>query len=319
MSNFRRFRSVRFVFALALFAAAGSLAPRLEAQNAPSDAERRVHAGRALAYRQLDSASLEHLTTPERIFAVAEGGFAPTEIWRALEHGEKVECLRCIPGVSRLLFASDGRTREISAWWLRRRVLGVFGPGQVYERMVQTLGSADEPEHRRAYAAEALGEFLLSAGVPHVSRAVSEDSSPLVRRSAVRALQRLNSAGAQGELALAIGDEDEGVRLAAIEASTRVNVFSGVDALATRIDDPSSSVRVAAIEALGALRARDAVVALITRLSPSSEGAASVRAAAAAALGEIGDRQARDALSTAASDDPDRFVRDAARIALRRL
>jgi HEAT repeat protein len=92
-----------------------------------------------------------------------------------------------------------------------------------------------------------------------------------------------------------------------------------VDQIAARIDDPSSAVRVQAIEALGALRSEDAVVALIARLSPEMEPVASVRAAAAAALGEIGDPAARETLRAAADGDGDRFVRDAARVAVRRL
>ncbi len=293
-------------------------APTAHAQSDGADPER-IHTGRAVAYRQLDAASLEKLTTPERLERVAKGGFAPTEIWRALEHGEKVECMNCIPLVSKLLFDGNAKTREISAWWLRRRIFGVFGPGEVYSRIVQTLGDPTQSEKRRAYAAEALGEFLSRAGTPHVARALVDDPSPSVRLSAVRALTRLNSAGPQGELAVGIADPDEAVRLAAIQASTRINVFTDVDALAARIDDPSSTVRVSAIEALGALGARDAVVALIAKLSPDSESVASVRAAAAAALGQLGDAQARAALTSAQNDDPDRFVRDAARIALRRL
>jgi HEAT repeat protein len=279
----------------------------------------RAHAGRAIAYRQLDRASLETVTTPERLMRVAQGGFAPTEIWRALEHGEKVECLACIPLVSKLLLDDDAKTREISAWWLRRRVFGVFGPGQVYSQMVATVSDPNAPEKRRAYAADALGEFLSSAGTRHVAQAIVSDPSPLVRESAVRALQRLNSVGPNAELALALSDADEKVRLAALNASTRVNVFRDIDQIVARLDDPSSAVRTRAVEALGALRAGDAVVALIAKLSAATESVPSVRAAAAAALGEIGDGSARAAVQAASSDDADHFVRDAAAVALRRL
>jgi hypothetical protein len=282
-------------------------------------AELRAHAGRAIGYRQLDRASLETVTTPERLRRVAQGGFAPTEIWRALEHGEKVECLACIPYVGKLLFDDNATTREISAWWLRRRVFGVFGPGEVYAQTVATLADANASEKRRAYAADALGEFLTSAGTRHVAQAIVADPSPLVRESAVRALMRLNTVGPNGELAVALSDSDEKVRLAALHAATRVNVFREVDQIVARLDDPSSAVRTRALEALGALRARDAVVAMIAKLSPANETAASVRAAAAAALGEIGDASARAAVQAAASSDSDRFVRDAASIALRRL
>ena len=52
-------------------------------------------------------------------------------IWQALEHGEKVECLDCIPAVEKLLYDGNAKNREIAAWWLRRRIFGVFGPGEV--------------------------------------------------------------------------------------------------------------------------------------------------------------------------------------------
>jgi HEAT repeat protein len=61
------------------------------------------------------------------------------------------------------------------------------------------------------------------------------------------------------------------------------------------------------------------VVAIVAKLSPESEPVPSVRAAPAAALGEIGDASARAAVQAAAADDTDHFVRDAATIALRRL
>lgn len=307
--------------ALALLAVC-FVAPAGQAQEADSQdlsADLRARSGRAIAYRDLDTASLETVTTPDRLKRVAQGGFAPTEIWRALEHGEKVECLDCIPYVSRLIYNDDAKTREISAWWLRRRIFGVFGPGQIYSQIVATLNDGAQSETRRAYAAEALGEFLSSAGTAHVARAVIDDTSPLVRRSAVRALQRLNNAGPNGELAVAMSDPDEQVRLAAIHASTRINVFRDVDQVAARIDDESSAVRTRAIQALGALRARDAVASLIAKLSAANEATASVRAAAAAALGEIGDPEARSAVLAASESDSDRFVRDAARVALLRL
>ncbi|HKO93993.1 MAG TPA: HEAT repeat domain-containing protein, partial [Polyangiaceae bacterium] len=65
--------------------------------------------------------------------------------------------------------------------------------------------------------------------------------------------------------------------------------------------------------------ARDAVVGLVAKLSVAAEPSASVRAAAAAALGQIGDGSARQAVQNARENDPDRFVRDAATVALRQL
>lgn len=277
----------------------------------------RLYAGRASVYRQLDDSSLEAVTTPERLKAVTLGNVAPTEIWRALEHGEKVECLDCIPYVADLLYDSHDKTREIAAWWLRRRIFGVFGPGEVYSQVVDTLNN-DESDIRRAYAANALGEFLTQAGVPHVARAAVEDASPRVRKSAVLALRRLNTQGPNFELAQAMRDPSEAVRLAALHSAVRVNVFTEVGAVLELVGDSSPAVRRRAAETLGVMRVGDAVTGLMALADPDTEDNARVRVAAIAALGRIGDSVARDVVE-AAFADPDPLVQSTARIAARRL
>jgi HEAT repeat protein len=228
-----------------------------------------------------------------------------------------VECLSCIPYVAKLLYDSNAKTREISAWWLRRRIFGVFGPGQVYSQVVGTL-TGDSSDVRRARAADALGEFLVGTGVPLVARAAVTDASPLVRVSAVRALERLNNEGPAGELGTAISDTAPEVRLAALRASAKVHVFSHLDQVVGRLSDENADVRRRAAEVLGSLRANDAVVGLIALASPDTESDARVRAAAVAALGKIGDPVAADAVR-AAEADPDGIVQSVARIALRNL
>jgi len=281
-------------------------------------APKNVLGGRSKVYENLDPLSLEDPTSAEGIREVASGNLAPTAIWERLEHGERVECLDCIPAVSGLLYNSDQRTREISAWWLRRRMLGVFGPGQVYETTLKTAADQAVTETKRAYAVEALGEFLAAPGIPVIAKAVASDPSAKVRKSAAYALWRINSQGPNGELATAIADKDEDVRMEALFASTRINVFTGVDAVVKRISDPSARVRKRSAEALGTLRAKDAVAGLIALTSPTTEPDSGVRAAAVSSLGKIGDGAAKAAVK-AAESDPDQFVRDAAAIALRRL
>jgi HEAT repeat protein len=275
-----------------------------------------VLSGRAGVYKQLSPESLESLSTPEAIKSVSTNR-APSEIWRILEHGEKVECLSCIPAVSELLYDSHPKTREISAWWLRRRIFGVFGPGQVYSQVVSTLQSSAD-EKQRAYAAEALGEFLSGSGVKFVATAAVSDASPTVRRSAVAALERLQSQGPNGELAVALSDSDEEVRLAALHAAIRVHVFSALDSVVALISDPSARVRKRAADSLGVMRARDAVVGLVALTSPDTEASVEVRVAAVAALGRIGDSAVRPDVERALQD-PHVFVRDAAQVALRLL
>ncbi len=301
-----------YAFALTAAATSSSLVAAEEAPAPPN-----VHEGRAAVYQLLNPDSLEDVSTPAAIKAITMGNVAPTRIWKVLEHGERVECLDCIADVKKLLWDSNAKTREISAWWLRRRIFGVFGPGQVYEQVLDTLDQSDD-EHKRAYAAQAIGEFLVGDGVAHVARALVEDESPEVRLSAANALTRLNHQGPNGELAAALSDSDERVRLAALHGALRVHVFTGVDQIVARIDDPSAEVRRRAARTLGAMRARDAVMGLILLTSPEGESVASVRAAAVAALGRIADTSAKEAVM-AAKDDPDQYVRDAARIALREL
>src|SRR5207302_8576720 len=130
--------------------------------------------GTQALYGNIPPDQIEFLSTGDRIKSVAASG-SMMAIWETLEHGEKVECLDCIPSVEPLLYDANPRTREIAAWWLRRRVFGVFGPGEVYERTVNALAS-DGSATKRAYAAYALGEFLTLAGVTTLANAVTKDA-----------------------------------------------------------------------------------------------------------------------------------------------
>jgi hypothetical protein len=299
----------------------GSLALAMAAAASASNAAepndtRRV--GRSSVYQHLPGESLEALSTPQEIKGLLAPNVAPTRIWRVLEHGEKVECLDCIPYVSELLYNSNAKTREISAWWLRRRILGVFGPGQIYSRLIADVEDQSKPAQIRAYAAGALGEFLLARGVGPVSRALVNDPEASVRVAAAQALQRLNTQGPNGELAAAMTDADEGVRMAALRAAAHIHVFTGVDAIARLLGDTSPAVRRHAAQTLGTMRAGEAVVGLMALADPGNERDATVRAAAVWALGKIGDPVAAQAVA-AAKGDSDGFVRDAANIAERLL
>lgn len=308
------FRSLKS-FALAL--ASGCLLSGAGVAGTSATAEPpNVLTGRATVYKNLSTVSLENLSTPADILSITQGA-APTKIWAVLEHGEKVECLDCIPDVAKLLYDSNAKTREIAAWWLRRRIFGVFGEGEVYSQVLSTLtGGSDESS--RAYAAEALGEFLIADGIAPVAKAAVSDDSAMVRQSAVRALDRLNDEGPSAELSTAIGDTDEGVRLAALNAAVHINVFSRVDAIVGRLSDDSADVRRRAAEVLGTMRSSDAVVGLMGLADPKQESDPRVRVSAIGALGKIGDPQAQ-AVITAAMNDEDPLVQSVARIALQSL
>jgi HEAT repeat protein len=309
-------------FAKRFLVSAAALGMAAVSSSAGADPNASTHAGRAKVYEHIHGASLEAVSTPTTIRAMFKDdgspAVAPTRIWKVLEHGEKVECLSCIPLVSGLLYNSHPKTREIAAWWLRRRIFGVFGPGEVYSQVVDTLNDPNQTESRRVAAANALGEFLTRSGAPHLARAIREDQSVLVREASVKALERMNSQGPNQELSFAMSDEAESVRLAAVRAATRVNVFSDVASVVALVGDESALVRRAAADSLGTMRVRDAVGALGVLASEDNEEDPAVRKAAVWALFQIGD-PASKAVVQAATNDPDRFVRDAAVTALRRM
>jgi HEAT repeat protein len=286
--------------------------------SARADDDPSTHAGRATVYQNIETSSLETVSSPEAIRSLFDGkgnpNFAPTRVWQVLEHGEKIECLSCIPLVAGLLYDSHAKTREIAAWWLRRRIFGVFGPNEVYSQVIKTLGDTSQSESRRAGAANALGEFLTLDGAPYLATAIRNDSSPVVRQAAVQALQRMNSEGPGQELAYAMGDQDASVRLAAVHAATRVNVFTNVEAIAPLVGDETALVREAAAAALGTMRVKDSVDVLEMLSSSDNESDASVRKAAVWSLGQLRDGNALDAVRTA-EHDPEAFVRDAAHFA----
>jgi hypothetical protein len=288
-------------------------------RHAHADTASSLSQGTATVYKGIAPDQIEQLTTPDRITSVALTPDVPSRVWQALEHGEKIDCLDCIPVVEKnLLYSSNAKNREIAAWWLRRRIFGVFGPGEVYERVIETLAT-NADANMRARAADALGEFLDGAGVGPVSDALVKDTAPSVRAAAARALNRLNSTGLNNELSIALKDSDESVRLEALVAATHVHGFTDVGTVALLVSDVSAVVRRHAASALGAMRAKDSVTALIALTSLTQESDPVTRAEAAHSLGLIGDSAAKSALVTAQSSDPDPFVRDAATIALRRL
>jgi hypothetical protein len=295
-----------------------TLAATFAAQDARSDPPRPVTpAGPGFqgVYGSLPPDQVEFISTPTSIkSAVATG--APSLVWEVLEHGEKVECLDCISAVAPLLYDSNAKTREIAAWWLRRRILGVFGPGEVYEQTIQTLANPKATPTQRAYAAYALGEFFATPGIAACATALATDTDAGVRAAAASALGRLNSDG-QGALGTALTDSDPGVKLAALRSATKVNSFSGLANVAALTADPSADVRRRAIETLDTLVAKDAVAAVSAVAQSDTDPG--VRAEACHALGTFGDPSVLPVLQTLASSDPDTFVRDQAQIAMQRL
>jgi HEAT repeat protein len=270
--------------------------------------------GLAGVYGSQPADQAEFLSTPDAIKSAAASG-APTLVWETLEHGEKIECLDCIPLVAPLLYDANAKTREIAAWWLRRRIFGVFGQGEVYQQTIQTLQTSSDPV-TRSYAAYALGEFFAAPGITACASALVTDGDARVRSAAASALGRLNSDGG-GALGVALGDSDPTVRLAVLASAGRINSFSSAAGLASLTSDSSIEVRRRAIEVLDALDVSDAVAPVAA--AAQNDADARVRAVACHALGTFGNTSVLSLLQNLSQNDPDPFVRDQATIALRRL
>jgi len=257
---------------------------------------------------------VEFLSSGDRIVAATSSG-SPSLIWETLEHGEKVECTSCISSVAPLIYDTNSEVREIAAWWLRRRMFGVFGPGEVYQQTLGTLASDANPT-RRADAAYAIGEFLETSGIQAEATAISTDQDPGVRAAAAATLGRLNDDGA-GALSKALGDTNSAVKLAALQSAGRVNTFSDVATVAKLTGDADPLVRRRTAEILDQMNAKDSVASLVTLAQKDSD--ANVRGAACHALGTIGDASAKGALTAIAANDSDGLVRDLAQMALLRM
>jgi HEAT repeat protein len=297
-----------FLSVAASFAAADAhsqATPRQATPNGP---------GLAGVYGSLSPDQAEFLSSPDAIKSAAASG-APTLVWETLEHGEKIECLDCIALVSPLLYDANAKTREIAAWWLRRRIFGVFGEGEVYQQTIQTLQTNADPV-TRSYAAYALGEFFASPGIDACASALVTDGDARVRSAAASALGRLNDDGA-GALGKALSDSDPTVRLAALASAGRINAFSSASALAALTSDTSADVRRRAIEVLDALDVADAVAPVTA--AAQNDADPRVRAVACHALGTFGNSSVLPVLAKLSQSDTDAFVRDQATIAMLRL
>jgi hypothetical protein len=269
-------------------------------------------------YGNVPADQVEFLSTPDRIVSVTSSG-APTNIWQTLEHGEAVQCMNCIGAVAPLLYDPIyAKNREIAAWWLRKRVFGVFGPGEVYEQTVNTLAS-DPSAQRRGFAASALGEFLDGAGIAPLATAAVNDGDPGVRAAAMSALGRINDDGS-GALTHGLTDPDANTQIAAMEAAGRVSAISDpsfVPQLTSVLGASDALVRKHAVQLLDSMD----VVAADAAILALAKGDADVyvRIIACHALGTFGNSADMATLQYIATNDSSGLVKDMANIALLRL
>jgi hypothetical protein len=111
----------------------------------------------------------------------------------------------------------DPSTREMAAWWLRRRPFGF----DAVMRETRTVLAGDADPARRAAAAAAIGEFMDWHGVQHLATALTTDTDARVRTAAVIGLARINSPRGLPLIAAALQDSDRDVVEAALRSVLR--------------------------------------------------------------------------------------------------
>lgn len=247
--------------------------------------------------------------TPVDLLNVIRTG-APSAVVSSLEYAESTDCAECFPLVQRAALDSpDAEVREVSAWWLRRRIFG-FGAAMV---QMQNVLATDADPVRRARAASAIGVFRDPHGLDSLRAAATSDRDPAVRAAAVRGIGDINISLGNTVVAAALADSDVGVRRAALAAVMQLSFFRQYDALLPLLGDSDGAVRRQTALLLGEFRVDASVTALAGLLR--SDADVSVRQAAAWALGRIGGADAQGALAEASMTESSSLVKSAIDIA----
>jgi HEAT repeat protein len=243
------------------------------------------------------SPGTEAPSTQAMVSAIQSG--SSEKLKATLEYGERVLCQECVPLLeAKLLASSSPKVREMAAWWLRRQPFA----GPAVMRTLTTVLTSDPSAERRARAAEALGEFMDHHALDVLGAASKQDADAGVRAAAVRALARLNTPGAGALITAALADPALAVRSAAVDVVLLVGGFHGFGPLLPLLADADANLRAHVARVVGELRLQDASGALTGLLM--SDPSASVRKAAAWALGRIGGAQAVLAAQATKETDP---------------
>ena len=168
----------------------------------------------------------------------------------------------------------------------------------------------------RASAVGALGDRVDAGSAAAIALRLSSDKDPFVRKTAAYALGKATGAERTSALIAALKDKEPEVRAAAAVSLGEKPDAAAVEPLASALSDKSDFVRAQAARALGVngRAAARAVASLVKLLTSDPDG--EVKRQAAVALGSIGDRSALSALERAARDS-DPYLAQAARASIR--
>jgi HEAT repeat protein len=239
-----------------------------------------------------------------------------------LEKSEELPSLGAIQVVMPLVDHDSYRVRDAAGWWLTRRGVRV----QVLANMTARLQGADPIAARNA--GDVLAAMRDFSTVPALSafmaKPLDEDSGIAV----ARALGAIGHPTALNALATGMGSTLAGVRaqsvasLRDLRAPKGATVAGSITTVLPLLTDGDANVRRQAIITVGFLGGNGAdKTGAVTALASAATGdpSATVRKAAAWALGELKDGSARAALTQAQANDSDPLVRSIASAALANL
>jgi HEAT repeat protein len=190
------------------------------------------------------------------------------------------------------------------------------------------LLQSDPAELVRAKAAIALGRYMYLAELEELSTTkatqvkqalLAAHRSPTetleVRRRALEALSALTDPEVHDLIAVAYRHPEEQMRVSAIFAMGHSGNTRWRSTVLKELDNPVPAIRFEAVKAAGELEAKKAVPRLIELLADSDR---EIQQAAAWSLGQIGGKQAKEALRRVAQGK-DEVLREAAEAALEEL
>jgi hypothetical protein len=231
-----------------------------------------------------------------------------------LERAEHLVCAGCTDLVVPLVDHTSYRVRQAAAWWLARRGIS---HSQVYVSMLTRLSQPDSTLARNA--ADVLGEFRAASAIPALSAALTNPIFTGEARAAMaHALGQIGRSDVATPLTQALGDSDPFVKAASLQALREVDGFHDGMVAVPLLTDPDAVVRGEASTTIGVMHTQSAAAALVAALSDPE---VLVRKKAAWALGNVGAPVgvAGPALQTAATSDPNPFVRSLAQVAISKL
>jgi HEAT repeat protein len=241
-----------------------------------------------------------------------------------LEKSEELPSSGAIDVVLPLVDNPSWRVRDAAGWWLTRRGVRT----QVIADMTARLSGSDPIAARNAGdVLAAMRDFsTVTALSAYLAKPLDEDSGAAV----AKALGAIGHPTAITALNGALGSTLAGVRAQAaaslrdLRAPKGATVAASFAPLLPLVADADANVRLQSIQTIGFIGGAGktaATSAVITALSSAATGdpSATVRKAAAWALGELKDGSARAALMQVQANDTDGLVRSIATASLANL